>query len=155
MTWPWSRDTQPLIAGTDLIRLNTAPGHGFIRRSGVRTRYLFSNPSLCSQLKSRVQGEHRILVAPDEHGGRQEGGAAHDVQPGHVEGGADQGPALHPPGQRQRDQHQLSRGGVVTHHLGQPEKTGISTSTMVGSKTRRFSFRVLEALNFDLKINVG
>ena len=27
--------------------------------------------------------------------------------------------------------------------------------TMVGSKTRRFSFRVLEALNFDLKINVG
>lgn len=23
MTWPWSRDTQPLIAGTDLIRLNT------------------------------------------------------------------------------------------------------------------------------------
>ena len=60
-----------------------------------------------SQHRSGVQGQHRVLVAPDEQGGREVGGAAEDVQPGHVEGGADQGPGLHPPGQRQRDHRQL------------------------------------------------
>ena len=29
------------------------------------------------------------------------------------------------------------------------------SNTMVGSKTRRFSFEVLEAFNFDLKKNIG
>ena len=128
MTWPWSLDTQPLIAGTDLIRLNTAPGHGFIRQSGVRARYLFSHLSPCTgQYKSRVQGQHRVLVAPNEHGGRQQGGAAEQVQPGHVERGADHGAPLRPLGQRQRDHHQLRAGGVVTHHLRQAEKTEMST----------------------------
>ena len=138
MTWPWSLDTQPLIAGTDLIRLNTAPGHGFIRRSGVRARYLFSHLSPCTgQWKSRVQGQHRVLVAPNEHGGRQQGGAAEQVQPGHVERGADHGAALRPLGQRQRDHHQLRAGGVVTHHLRQAEKTemsAINTSFRCGSR---------------------
>ena len=42
---------------------------------------------------------------------------------------------------------------LITIMSGSPEYGTVPT--MVGSKTRRFSFRVLEALNFDLKINVG
>ena len=88
---------------------------------------IYSVISVHGQYKSRVQGQHRVLVAPDEHGGRQQGGAAEQVQPGHVEGGADRGAPLRPLGQRQRDHHQLRAGGVVTHHLRQAEKTEMST----------------------------
>ena len=44
-----------MIAGSDLIRLNTATGHGFIRQSGVRARCVFSD---LSQQKAGVQGDY-------------------------------------------------------------------------------------------------
>ena len=143
MTWPWSRDTQPLIAGSDLIRLNTATGHGFIRQSGVRARCLFRDLSQHKSgvqgdyynqeyrviiiIRSGVHGKYRLLVAAYEHGGGQQGGAAEHVQPGHVERGAGDGAILRPLGQRQRDHYQLRAGGVVTHHLGQAKETEMST----------------------------
>ena len=58
MTWPWSRDIKPLIAGSDLIRLNTATGHGFIRQSGVRARCVFSDLSIEIFLGKFLQYNH-------------------------------------------------------------------------------------------------
>ena len=65
-----------------------------------------------------VEGEDRLLVAPDEEGGRHPLG--HHVQPGGVESRAGVASLRH----RQGHHDHLGAGRVLTQHLRQSEVPG-------------------------------